>query len=183
MKKIFLPILIALFLTVSVNVVSAHMMDGVNGESDSTEVHENLESYLPIFLKEYDAENLEDIDCSEVMNSDFERLGDSLMETNHPGEAHEEMDEMMGGEGSENLQQMHINMGKNYLNCGDNDIYGGMMNGGKMVGSYSGTYKVNRPLTWIWIVNSLLFSVLLLVLICYFWRKSTTSLSRKGKGK
>ena len=74
--------------------------------------------------------------CSELTEDQLEHIGDYLMEQMHPGEAHEAMDEMMGGEGSESLRQMHIAMAKR-LYC--NDVSGmtsygmmGMMGSGMM---------------------------------------------------
>lgn len=58
------------------------------------------------------------IDCSKVLNEDFEILGDAMMERmvgDH--ELHESIDAMMGGEGSTSLQSMHIAMGSNWLGC------------------------------------------------------------------
>lgn len=79
--------------------------------------------------------------CSELNEAQLEHIGDYLMEQMHPGEAHELMDKMMGGEGSESLSQMHIAMAKR-LYCNDTSgmaNYGmmgmmgqGMMNGGMM---------------------------------------------------
>ncbi|RME54358.1 hypothetical protein D6777_04090 [Candidatus Woesearchaeota archaeon] len=48
-----------------------------------------------------------------LTDEDFEILGDYYMEL-MAGDRHDEMDEMMGGEGSESLRQMHIQMGKKY---------------------------------------------------------------------
>lgn len=59
------------------------------------------------------------IPCENLSEDQLEMLGDYYMEQIHPGEAHGTMDDMMGGEGSENLKQMHINMGKMFY-CGDN---------------------------------------------------------------
>ena len=60
------------------------------------------------------------------------------MEQMHPGEAHETMDEMMGGEGSESLKQIHINMAR-FFYCGESGaMSSGMMNmmmGRGMMGS------------------------------------------------
>lgn len=73
--------------------------------------------------------------CSKLTENQLEAMGDYYMEQMHPGEAHELMDEMMGGEGSESLKQMHIAMAKR-IYC--NDISGmtqyGMMGSGGMMG-------------------------------------------------
>jgi hypothetical protein len=54
------------------------------------------------------------ISCSELTNEQLEILGDYFMEQMHSGELHEIMDERMGGEGSDSLRQIHINMGKTF---------------------------------------------------------------------
>lgn len=50
------------------------------------------------------------ISCDRLINEQLEAIGDYYMEQMHPGESHEIMDNMMGGEGSESLKQVHINM-------------------------------------------------------------------------
>ena len=68
------------------------------------------------------------IDCDQLTDDQLEAIGDYYMEQMHPGESHETMDEMMGGEGSESLRQMHINMARNFY-CGEHDaMSSGMMN-------------------------------------------------------
>ena len=69
------------------------------------------------------------IGCDKLTDEQLEAIGDYYMEQMHPGEAHEMMDKMMGGEGSDSLKQMHIQMGKR-LYC--NEDIGGMMGGGMM---------------------------------------------------
>jgi len=72
--------------------------------------------------------------CSDLSDEQLEAIGDYYMEQMHPGELHEAMDERMGGEGSENLKQVHIRIAKS-MYCGDYDMMsGGMMNmfGGMM---------------------------------------------------
>ncbi|MBS3113764.1 hypothetical protein J4448_01560 [Candidatus Woesearchaeota archaeon] len=67
--------------------------------------------------------------CSQLTENQLEILGDYLMEQMHPGEAHELMDRMMGGEGSATLRQTHINMARRlYCNENINMMSGGMMN-------------------------------------------------------
>ncbi len=75
------------------------------------------------------------ISCNELTDEQLESIGDYYMEQMHPGEAHEIMDNMMGGEGSESLKQVHINMAKS-IYC--NDDVGGMMGGGMMGGGLMG---------------------------------------------
>lgn len=70
------------------------------------------------------------ISCDELTDEQLEALGEYYMEQMHPGEAHEIMDQMMGGEGSESLKQMHVQMAKR-LYC--NEDVGGMMGSGGMM--------------------------------------------------
>ena len=65
--------------------------------------------------------------CDSLTEDQLEILGDYYMEQMHPGELHEIMDERMGGEGSESLRQMHINMARSFY-CGER----GMMSAGMM---------------------------------------------------
>ncbi len=67
------------------------------------------------------------IDCDQLTDEQLEVIGDYYMEQMHPGESHETMDEMMGGEGSESLKNMHINMARSFY-CGEH----GMMDSGMM---------------------------------------------------
>ncbi len=85
------------------------------------------------------------IPCSQLTDEQLEAIGDYYMELMHPGQAHEIMDQMMGGEGSESLRQMHILMARR-IYCGENQYtfegvnnYGayGMM-GGMMMYPYWG---------------------------------------------
>src|SRR3989344_1783698 len=100
------------------------------------------------------------ISCDELSSEQLEAIGDYYMEQMHPGEAHKIMDNMMGGEGSESLKQVHINMAKR-LYCNGN-VYigygmmgsGGMMNmmRGGMMGSYPPSFSyINgyRNIFWI----------------------------------
>ena len=118
------------------------------------------------------------IPCDNLSEDQFEILGDYFMEQMHPGEAHEIMDERMGGEGSESLRLMHINMGKAFY-CGEN--YGmmgyGMMGSGmmgnyqnNMMGNYNGygmmgnNYNTTR-FGYGWSLYNILYLVLLVGLI------------------
>ncbi|MEW6036621.1 MAG: SHOCT domain-containing protein [Candidatus Micrarchaeota archaeon] len=67
--------------------------------------------------------------CDSLSDSQLELIGEYYMEQMHPGQAHEAMDRMMGGEGSESLKRQHIQMAL-VLHCGRTDTnvtYGGMM--------------------------------------------------------
>jgi hypothetical protein len=105
-----------------------------------------LDDVLAEILSSQQVESTDQMDCGNVSDDQFERLGDAWMETMHPGKSHEYMDRMMarlpaldspasedsgqarlpalersdsgqGGEGSESLRSAHISMGQRYLGC------------------------------------------------------------------
>jgi len=98
-----------------------------------------LFSFLVVAQEEHDfteAKQLIDsgVGCNQLTNEQLEEIGDYYMEQMHPGEAHEYMDRMMGGEGSESLKQVHINIARRVY-CNEDIGMGGMMGGG-MMGNY-----------------------------------------------
>ncbi len=108
--------------------------------------------------------------CDNLSLNQLELIGDYYMEQIHPGEAHEYMDNMMGGEGSESLKQVHINIARSFY-CGDsyamspmmmNSVIGrptGMMGNYRMMG-YPGYFGI-------WGLTSFLFYVVLTILIVW----------------
>lgn len=78
--------------------------------------------------------------CNNLSLDQLEQIGDYYMEQMHPGSAHEVMDDMMGGEGSVSLSQMHISMADRFYcsqfdDYNSNYNYGGYsMMGGNMMG-------------------------------------------------
>ena len=75
------------------------------------------------------------ISCDELTDEQLESIGDYYMEQMHPGQAHEVMDKMMGGEGSESLRQTHILMARR-LYCNENVPMGyGIIGSGGMMGA------------------------------------------------
>jgi len=118
------------------------------------------------------------IACDELNEDQLEILGDYYMEQMHPGESHEYMDEMMGGEGSESLRIAHINMGLAFY-CGEHEAMSGgvmnmMMGRGMMGGSYSNlgmmgnTYYGNSRTGFGffgWIIMVLVLSILILLIL------------------
>lgn len=80
------------------------------------------------------------VPCSSLSDDQLELMGDYYMEQMHPGELHERMDAMMGGEGSASLRQVHINIASSFY-CGQSgampvNMMNVMMNraGGGMMG-------------------------------------------------
>jgi len=134
--------------------------------------------------------------CDKLNSSQFELIGDYYMEQMHPGSAHEVMDNMMGGEGSDSLRNAHIQMAL-VLYCGQTNTsvtYGGMMGmmpfifrsggyGGGMMGyPYGGMmgYDMMGYGGWGWIVG-LVFWVLAfvaLVLVVFWLYRSITGAGR-----
>lgn len=88
---------------------------------------ESIEAVLQEILAAQKVSLIQELDYKGISDDEWERLGDAVMEQQHPGEAHGLMDQMMGREGSDSLRQIHINMGKSYLGYGTWYGYGGMM--------------------------------------------------------
>ncbi|MBI2100985.1 hypothetical protein HYT53_00045 [Candidatus Woesearchaeota archaeon] len=128
--------------------------------------------------------------CPSLNENQLEIIGDYLMEQIHPGEAHELMDRMMGGEGSESLRLMHIAMAKRlYCNDISDSVNYGMMgsglgrgtNYGGMMGMMGGNfgygmmgnlgYGMMGQSYGYWSFINLLSLVLLigLVILVYLW--------------
>lgn len=116
------------------------------------------------------AENIvkEKISCNKLTDYQLEILGDYFMEQMHPGELHEIMDERMGGEGSESLRQVHINMGRTFY-CGEHGMSSGnMMNammGRGMMGYYGYNNNYNQSYYWVFLIIIIVFLILLIVLL------------------
>ena len=133
-----------------------------------------------VFAHEHDFDETKQIidsgiGCDKLTDEQLESIGDYYMEQMHPGEAHEMMDQMMGGEGSESLRQVHINMAKR-LYC-DEDV-GGMMGGGMMnmmMGNYPAYYGYNNFWNVLWMVFLIGAIALIVWLIYKFTKKGKES--------
>jgi uncharacterized membrane protein len=74
------------------------------------------EKFSPRYMKSSILGPNDRIDPDRVSDGDLDELGDAVMGLMHPDtREHEFMDEMMGGEGSKNLEYMHRLMGYRYL--------------------------------------------------------------------
>lgn len=123
MKKIF-TFMFAVVLTATPMLASAQENDHAMSVEDA----------LSVIMQSQNVSQLQNLDCADVSDDQLEELGDAVMELMHPGQAHEQMDQMMGGKGSDSLRNMHIQMGRNYLGCyGSQSGNYGM---GGMMGSY-----------------------------------------------
>ncbi len=113
--------------------------------------------------------------CSTLSDEQLEKIGDYYMEQMHPGNAHKLMEEMMGGEGSAQLKQMHILMAKRLYCKEDVDVpgYGMMSSSGMMVGKTKmmgyGTGMMGSA-GW-WNFTYILYVLLLLglVIVVFLW--------------
>ena len=89
--------------------------------------------------------------CSKLTENQLEIIGDYLMEQMHPGQAHELMDKMMGGEDSESLRLMHIAMAKRlYCNDISDAVNYGMMGYGMMGTGYGKGTNYGGMMNMMW---------------------------------
>ena len=159
MKKILM--LYSLIALLSIGIAFSH------GEDELADAKQIIENKVP---------------CSELTEDQLEHMGDYYMEQMHSGEAHELMDKMMGGEGSESLRQMHIAMAKR-IYCDDTSgmaNYGmmGMMMGGNMMGGQNVQSGMMQGMMGnlgysvsYWNFVNVLYLILLigLIILVYFW--------------
>ena len=155
-----------------------------------------LFSFLAVAQEEHDFNEAKQlinsgVSCSKLSNEQLESIGDYYMEQMHPGEAHEYMDKMMGGEGSESLKQVHINLARRVY-CNENAggmmsgmMAGGMMNGGMMGNNYQSPqyynsipYRFRLFEVFFYIILTLVIVVLILAVILL--NKPKNSLKQKG---
>ncbi len=140
--------------------------------------------------------------CSELRDEQLELIGDYYMEQMHPDQQHEFMDEIMGGEGSAQLRQVHINIARMFY-CGDRTAmsagmmnmmmgrgmmnYGGIQNQGglrEMMGfgsGYGAGYGMMGSYGF-WNVFTLLYVVLIigLIILVYLWIIKLWKNQRRG---
>ncbi len=107
----------------------------------------STEEIMNNMMQAQNVSDLDDLDCSKVAISQMEFLGDAVMERMiGSDEFHEQMDVMMGGEGSESLGRIHFSIGSNWLGCdntGNNMMTGSSMMGPmmmRMMGNYYPAY-------------------------------------------
>ena len=166
MKKIIYFNIVIVSLLISISFANAH------GEEDFAKAEELIKSK---------------ISCSELTNEQLEIIGDYYMEQMHPGELHEIMDERMGGEGSESLKQVHINIARAFY-CGEHNMTGaGMMNimmgrSGMMgnIGPYyaQNVYNQNNITN---IILMILIVVLLIIVIFWLIKKLQRNNGKRKK--
>ena len=127
------------------------------------------------------------ISCSKLNNNQLEEMGDYYMEQMHPGESHEMMHKMMGGEDSETTKLMHTNMAKS-IYCGETNqgmmgMMSMMMKGG-INNMYGGGMMSGVGYSYGWNVYSLLYLILLvglIVLVVLIIIKLLSDLTEKKK--
>lgn len=120
------------------------------------------------------------IPCDQLSDEQLELMGDYFMEQMHPGELHEIMDERMGGEGSIQLKNVHINMARMFY-CGESNVMPmSMMNmminrGGEnmMDYNYNTGFGMMYGLGWFGWILMILFWIAIVLLIIWIIQQFT----------
>jgi len=112
-----MKVVVGLFVTFLFFILSASTTFSIEEE----DLHqESLSDAVNAILSIQMVEDIDQIDCKEVTDDQFEQVGEAWMGERHPDPiVHEQMDQMMGGEGSDSLIQAHIQMGRSYLGCAE----------------------------------------------------------------
>ncbi len=100
-------------------------------DSDNGGHDKSFDEVIQNIAEAQEVSDYSEIDCNQVTDEQLDELGDAVMSVMvGDGKQHELMDNMMGGEGSDSLSAMHINMGRRNLGCVDGASGMGMMGGG-----------------------------------------------------
>jgi hypothetical protein len=150
-KKIFSALFVASFLVVGT--ASAQMMGGrgMMGSTQNTVTSTAQSPAINTALQDiYKTQNVSaqnQINCSKVVDDQYEKLGDAVMGYGITEQQHTAMENMMGGESSATAKQAHINMGRSYIGCWANynssPTMMGMMNSTGSDNNYSSNYNSN----------------------------------------
>lgn len=140
-----------------VNPVFAHMEEG------------SVEDMMSSMMGDQNISDVKQLECNKVSDSEFEELGNAVMNKMvGNSELHEQMDNMMGGEGSASLAQMHIIMGKNWMDCGTG--FQGMMGSNmmpsmmRMMGGYYPAYYTSYNVVLVLAIAGWTLLILLIVM-------------------
>ena len=117
MKKFIVMIVAAVSLLFFPHVSFAQI--GMMGSASATQQNkQELQNQVNAVLDSQNISSVDKLNCQKVTNDQFEKVGDAYMGVMSGTEAnHTQMEQRMGGEGSESLNQVHIQMGENYLGC------------------------------------------------------------------
>ncbi len=141
MKKIIISLfLMVVILIAGTNIVKASMIDYQNNNASYQKNSDIVYSLQDIYTSQ-NIKNQNQINCSKVTDSQFEKLGDAYMGVGITQEQHDAMENMMGGEGSDTLKQAHIAMGRAYIGCWAN--YNSVVPAMSMMSGYGFDYPVN----------------------------------------
>lgn len=168
--KIFLFLLL-FFSIVTVQKSSAQM--GMMGSSATAQQNQELQKQVNAVYASQQISSLDKLNCQKVTNDQFENVGDAYMGVMAGNEqSHSQMEQRMGGEGSEELRNVHIQMGEKYLGCQTNKGGGYSMMGWNGYG-YSG--MMNGGFGWGFGIVAFLFWIVafidLILLGIFLWKK------------
>ena len=139
------------------------------------EVEKSYDEIAQEILAAQNAVSLDKIDCGRVSREQFEELGDAIMgKMAGSDELHEQMDQMMGGEGSQNLHSMHVSMGENWLGCNGPQGMNGMMGNrmmpmmmGMMGNYYPGYFAAYDAVLLAAFMGWILFAAMLAIFVLF----------------
>ena len=180
--SLWIPGLTAVFLLTAGTVhAQMGMMGNYNNNSSSSEfqtLQKTLSDTTNQVMSSQHVSAINQLNCSKVSSDQFEKVGDAWMGVMAGSESsHTQMEQMMGGEGSQSLQQAHIQMGERYLGCSLTGNQNNVMQMGGGVFSMMGGYGWNMMggnYSWFGIGAFLFWAVAFIDLILlgvFLWKR------------